>query len=335
MEKRERAAEARIAGLEAARDELRDRLASARTRDPVVASAPEGDLLIGVPEAAGTDLLRLVTRNLAPRLDVELRNLRLHKAGQARVGTPLGRKTAGVYAVDVRIHEVRGTVEPGPPQARFAGRRIDVTLPVRVSRGEGRATVRFRWDSKGIAGAVCGDFVTRIPVEGTLVPRTYPVKGSFALQLAEGRLTAVPSFPDIQMRLEVEPRPATWKALDRALGQRPWRCRAALGMVDVRGLVRRLLQQGLSVKIPARFFKPLRLPAGASPRLTLEGRTYTLAVNPREIVVGPRIVWYSADVSARRADGPSMQPPVPASSPTPAASPEPAASPTPSDSPVP
>jgi hypothetical protein len=239
---------------------------------------------------------------------VELRDLRLLKAGEARVGTPFGRRTAGAYALDVHVHEVRARLEPGPPEARFAGKRIDVALPVRLTRGEGRATLRLRWDSKGMAGAVCGDFQARIAVEGTLVPRTYPVKGSFGLDLEGGRLTAVPSFPDLELRLEVEPRPATWRAFGRVLRQRSWRCRAALGMVDVPGQVRRLLHKGLRVKIPPRVFKPLPLPAAASPQVTLEGRTYRLDVTPRAISIGPRVVWYSAAVRARRTDEPPASP---------------------------
>jgi hypothetical protein len=329
MQEREHAAERRLAHLEATRDALRSRLATLRTRDPVVASAPAGDLLIGVPEAAFGELLRLATRSLAPRLDVELHELRLQKAGTARVGTPFGRKTAGAYRLDAQVHEVEGTLEPGPPEARFSGRRIDVAVPMRLARGKGRATLRFRWESKGMAGAVCGDLQARIPVEGTLVPQTYPVKGSFALDLADGGLVAVPSFPDLEMRLVVEPGPSTWQALDRFIAQRSWRCRAALGIVDVPGLVRRLLQKGLPVKIPSQFFKPLRLPASAARQVTLEGRTYRLEVAPRELAVGPRLVWYAADVSTRRADRPAAAP-----SPTPPP-PEPAPSPSPTPSPTP
>jgi hypothetical protein len=310
MQEREHAAERRLAHLEATRDALRSRLATLRTRDPVVASAPAGDLLIGVPEAAFGEL-------------------RLQKAGTARVGTPFGRKTAGAYRLDAQVHEVEGTLEPGPPEARFSGRRIDVAVPMRLARGKGRATLRFRWESKGMAGAVCGDLQARIPVEGTLVPQTYPVKGSFALDLADGGLVAVPSFPDLEMRLVVEPGPSTWQALDRFIAQRSWRCRAALGIVDVPGLVRRLLQKGLPVKIPSQFFKQLRLPASAARQVTLEGRTYRLEVAPRELAVGPRLVWYAADVSTRRADRPAAAP-----SPTPPP-PEPAPSPSPTPSPTP
>jgi hypothetical protein len=74
------------------------------------------------------------------------------------------------------------------------------------------------------------------------------VSGSFALELADGALVATPSFPDLAVNLRLEPSPETWKALDRVLGQRSLQCRAALKLVDVPALVRRLLDRGLNVR---------------------------------------------------------------------------------------
>jgi hypothetical protein len=291
--------EARLADLERTRDALRAELASLRARDAITGSAPEGALLVGVPERAGAEILRHLVSGFLRQVEVEVRDLRVRKSGAVRVKPLIGRMTAGTYALDLRIQEVEGVLEPGVPKVRYEGGRVGVELPVRVARGEGRATLRFRWDSRGVAGAVCGDFAARIPVRGTVAPRTYPVRGVLEMTLAGDAIVATPSFPDLEVRLKIEPARESWEALDRVLGQRGFQCRAALRAADVPGLVRRLLDQGLKVKVPPRILRPLRFPAGLQREVTLGETTHELRVAPRQLLVSPRVVWYAADVSPR------------------------------------
>ena len=155
--------EGRLAALERTRDALRAELASLRARDAVTGAAPEGALLVGVPERAGAEIVRHLAAGFLKHVEVELRDLRVRRSGPVRVKPLVGRMTAGVYALDLRIHEVTGVLEPGVPRMRYEGGQVGLDLPLRIARGEGRATLRFRWDSKGVAGAVCGDFAARIP----------------------------------------------------------------------------------------------------------------------------------------------------------------------------
>ena len=202
---RELARDKRLDALERTRDELRARLAALRAKDPVVASAPKGDVLIGVPEAVGSDLIRHAAAAFLSRVEIELHDLLVHKTGRVRVKTLVGRMTPGSYDLEVRIRSLRGTLKPGVPQVRYRGRRIDVEAPVHLTHGEGRADLRLRWDSRGIAGAFCPDFQARFQVRGTVVPRTYAVAGRLEGGVSEGTLTAVPSFPDLEVNLRVEP----------------------------------------------------------------------------------------------------------------------------------
>jgi hypothetical protein len=291
--------EARLSALEGTRDALRAELASLRAQDGVTGSAPEGGLLVGVPERAGAEILRHLIAGFLKQVEVELRDLRFRKSGPIRVKPLIGRMTAGTYALDLHIHEVEGVLEPGVPKVRYGGGRVGVELPVRIARGEGRATLRFRWDSKGVAGAVCGDFAARVPVKGTLAPRTYPVRGDLDLTLAGDAIVATPSFPDLEVSLKIDPARESWDALDSVLSQRGFACRAALRAADVPGHLRRLLDQGLKLKVPPRLLRPLRIPAGPQREVTLGETTHELRVAPRELLVSPRVVWYAADVSPR------------------------------------
>jgi hypothetical protein len=290
--------ERRIAGLERTRDALLARLAALRTRDPIVSSAPAGDLAIGVPESVGAALLGEITTGFLRKVTIDLHDLRVHKSGRARIKTLFGRMSAGAYALDVRIHEVRGTLEPGKPKLHLSRERAAVEVPVSVVRGEGRATLAFRWDSRGIGNVACEDFAVRMPVTGRVLPRTYSVKGGFDVALAGDELLARPRFPAVRLKLAIEPSAKTWEDLDRVLGKRSFRCRAALKLVDVPGLVRGLLDRGIGVTVPQSVFRPLRLPAGLERNLTVGGRTHALQVTPREVRMTPSVLWYAADVRA-------------------------------------
>ncbi len=357
---RELARDERLDALERTRDELRARLASLRARDPVVASAPEGDVLIGVPEAVGSDLIRQAAAVFLSRVEIELHDLLVHKTGRVRVKTLLGRMTPGYYDLDVRIQTLRGILEPGAPQVRFRGRRIEVELPVRLTHGEGRAALRLKWDSRGLAGAFCPDFESRLEVTGTVVPRAYAVAGRLEGELSEGTLVAVPTFPDLEVNLRVEPSQASWRALERMLDQRGFRCRTALKLVDVPGQIRHALEKGFEVKVPRTIIKPLSFPAALQKEVAWEGRHSQLQVRPRTLELTRGFVWYSADVATEEMPAvspapstalPAEQPPVaspgPASlvapapqatsEPTPAATPgpTPAVTATPTPMPVP
>jgi hypothetical protein len=122
------------------------------------------------------------------------------------------------------------------------------------------------------------------------------VRGTFALELVDGRLVATPSFPDLAIKLQVEPSPQTWAALDRVLGQRSLGCRAALKLVDVPGLVRRLLDRGFTVKVPSTIFRPLRLPVGLRREVKVGERTHLVQMIPRRVSLTPQIAWLSADL---------------------------------------
>jgi hypothetical protein len=306
LELRERRRAERIASLQRTRDELRARLLALSAKDPVVASAPDAEVLVGVPEGLATEMLGRITTRLVRQIEVVLRDLDVHKAGEVHTKSFL--KTPGRYRVDLRIHEVTGVLEPGAPKLDFRGDSIAVALPVKLARGDGRATLRFRWDSRGIAGLACGDFRARVPVTGRVVPRTYPVSGGFTLELVDGTLVATPSFPDLKVNLQVEPSPETWKEVNRVLAQRSPQCRAALKLVNVPALLQRVLDRGFNVKVPPRVFKPLRLPAVLRREVAVGGRTHLVLAAPRQLAVTPKVVWLGADVQSERGPAPPSAP---------------------------
>jgi hypothetical protein len=313
--------EARIARLRREADRLESRLRVLVAKDPVMAAAPAGDLLVGLPEREGQDVLGQLATGFLGEARLELRNLRVRKSGQVRTNTPFGRMTPGAYSLDLRIHEVHGVLQPRAPRVSLEGAAVAVELPVRVSRGEGRATLFFKWDSRGLAGAFCGDFSVRLPVAGKVVPRTYTARGRFDFSLEQGEVVATPVFPDLVFNLQVEPSEQTWRAVARVLADRGAGCRAALKLVDVPALLRRMLAKGFNVKVPPRVLKALRRPATVRRELTVEARTYALEASPRRLAAAPRFLWYAADVSLAAPRTAEATPSPPPASPPPAPAP--------------
>ena len=304
-----------LAALENTRDLLRERLATLRAGDARISQAPEADVLIGMPVALSSALVQQVTRGFLDQVEITLRDIAVHKQDDIRAKTRLGTLKPGHFKLAMMLHEVRALLKPGAPEVDFEGNRLSLALPVELAEGQGRATVSFEWDSRGLGSVVCEDFKAVQPVSGRVAPRSYTVKGAFVLSVEEGLLVAKPDFPDLAVRLIVEPSEETWRGVDAAIKKRSWKCEKALNAVNVPAILKGLLAKGLNVRIPKRIFKPIRLPAGLQTSVSIEGKPYALGVAPLALRVTPDILWFGADVSATR--GPAAPaaapPPSPAS----------------------
>ncbi len=312
-----------LAALEHARDELRERLTRARAADPRLAQAPDADVLIGMPVGFTSALARQLTQGLLDQVQISLRGIRVQKEGVVKTKVLLSTIQPGHYALDLTLHEASAVLKPGAPRVDFQGKRLGVSVPVTVTQGQGRATAKFAWDSQGLGKVVCEDFNLTQPVAARVVPRTYDVKGAFVLSVEGGALVARPDFPDIVLRVGIEPTEETWKAIGEEIEKRSWICQAVLKKVDVPKLLRDWLAQGFEVPIPRSLFKPIRLPAAVQQSVTFEGKPYALGVRFFDLRLTPYILWYGANVDVRLAE----PPPAPPASPPASASPSPLATP--------
>jgi hypothetical protein len=294
-----------LAVLEEERDALRARLAALREKDERLREAPAADVVIGMPVAFAGGLVRHVTAGYLDQVEISLRDISLHKEAEVetRAGL-LGRVRPGRYTLDVKLHEVRALLRPGEPALAVKGQGVTLDLPVTLAEGQGRATVEFAWDSRGLGKLLCEDFKVSQAVVGRVVPARYRARGSFAFALEDDALVAVPRFPDLRVNVHVEPSEATWQGLDRAIEERSWRCEAALRKVKVARLVQGVLAKGFDVTVPRSVFRPVRLPAGVQQSLSLEGRHYALRARARDLRITARDVWYGADVGSKVTDAP-------------------------------
>jgi hypothetical protein len=289
----------RLAELRAERDALQGRV-----RDAVLArgeksmlDAPKGGLMVGIPTSFTASVVEQVVTGLFGETTLTLRNLKVHKEGDVKAKMLIRKKRLGAYVLDVNIHEVQGVLRPGKPTLRFGRNRIDIDLPVQLAEGSGNAELKFKWDSKAMAAKVaCGDVDVTREVHGGVIPEDYHVSGHFGIASAGPAIVLSPQFPDLAVRIYVDPSEQAWAIVDEVVKARRKGCEIALNKVDIKEKLGGILGRGFNVKIPQKIFKPIRLPAGVSQSLEVQGIQLALQVKPTGVLVSNNRIWYGADV---------------------------------------
>ena len=292
-----------MAALTAKRDRLQ-----ARFREVVVAhgekslaQAPRADVMLGIPTSLTASILEQVVTGLLGETTLTLKNLKVHKAGVVRAKMLLRKRTLGQYVLDVRIQRIRGLLKPGPPKLGFGGNTVEVTLPVVLAEGGGEAELGFKWDSKGVeANVVCGDIDIKRAVSGGVVPQSYELSGSFAIAAVGETVVLRPRFPDLMVRIFVDPSEQAWGVVDGVVKEQRKGCEIALTKVDIKEKLGGILGRGFNVRIPQKILKPVVLPAGVRQSLRVQGVDLALEVKPTGVLVAEDRIWYGADFDVRR-----------------------------------
>jgi hypothetical protein len=236
--------------------------------------------------------------HLEPDVEVE-------EGGEIRVKVLVARVKAGDWRVHLTIHRIDGILRAETPAVTVTGtNRLGVTVPVTLEEGRGEATLRFRWDAAGVAGAVCGDFETTQHITGRVLPAGYTIDGAFVLSANERTIVAQPEFPAEKFRLIVDLSPESWDDVRRTLASQDkiFKCGIALNPPDVIQKLRDLGRKGFNVKLPRSIFRTVELPASVSEAVTVENRRVELSVRPNVLRVTPRTFWYSAAVKTAISD---------------------------------
>jgi hypothetical protein len=292
--------EAEIAQLIAKRDALQEKI-----RTLVIAAgekslerAPRAGIMIGVPTALTQSIAEQVVGGFFSQMTLTLRNLKAHKAGDVKVKMLFRKKQVGVYDLAVNIIEIQGVLKPGKPRFRFANGRLGLTLPVALAEGHGRAELRFRWDSKGLAAnMVCGDMEVTKEVTGGVVPAEYVLSGDFAVTTQGEAVTLRPEFEELAVRIAVNPSDQAWGVVDEVLKEQRAGCEMALDKIDIKAKLAAIVGRGFNVKIPKKLLRPIHLPAGLRQSLEVQGLRLAVEVKPTAVLVSPDRLWYGADVA--------------------------------------
>jgi hypothetical protein len=312
---------AEIAALEKERDLLRPKLDALIARDPRIAGMPKTPVRVGVPTTLARELIERVTAGFVDHVTLELKNLKVNKTGSVKKVVTLGQ-----YELHVVIKRVSGRLKTGKPSVTFGGNRIQLSMPVTVASGSGNANISFKWDGKGVSGAVCGDLNVNQDVTGGVKPASYPVSGSLVLTATAEEILAVPKFPLIKINLKVDPSDESWAAVQKILDDQEGVCGYVVDKVNILKIVQGLIDRGFNVRLPTEKIKPMAIPVGIEPTMQVEGRQVALGIKVGELAITSDMIWLGANVSvdvgavgAAKAPSPAVSP----SAPAPTASPKP------------
>lgn len=265
------------------------------------AHAPSGSVLIGVPTRFVEQVVDQLVRGIFSEVRLRLSGITVHHEADVKAKV-LFTQTVGHFILDVNVQEVEALLKPSQPQFAFGGNTIGVRLPVTVSEGRGRGTVRFRWKGKGLAGAVCGDMDVSPDVSSRVRPSTHTLAGEFRLAAEGETLVATPRLRPLKLKLVLEPTAETWATLASTVEDvkedKNGICRMAIRKVDVPSIVRGVIRKGFDATIPGDLVGPITLPASVEQSVELEGRTVTLGARPVGLHVTPRMIWYGAAMGA-------------------------------------
>ena len=285
-----------IASLKAQRDSLVARGDTLVKNAELLQRIPSGDVLIGLPTPFVDQLVRDIITGWFHDVELHLKGLRVRKAGEVKAKMVVKKRTIGSYDLDLTLDDVRGKLQPGEPKLSFGGDIIRIALPLRVASGSGKATIKFVWDSKGMASPVCGELAATREVSGTVRRADYDVQGRMVLSAVSGALMADPDFPELAVRLFIDPSPESVKVLEDLLATKGGACGIAVGKAKVGDRVLGLVDKGFLVKIPQKFFRPLRLPIAVETSVPMQDNRMALKVTPSGLAVTSAAIWLGANV---------------------------------------
>jgi hypothetical protein len=281
-----------IRRLEVEQDSLRARAAGLIREDPNLADLPTDDVVIRVPTSFLRGVIERVMGSVVENVTLRLSGIKAHVAKPVKKIV-----TIGEFVLDVEIHEVLGKLTTEKPDLEFGDDRIAMSLPINVIEGAGRATLRFQWDGKRLAGVTCGDLDVTKTLTATVIPARYVVSGSMAVQALDNRIVCTPDFPETRIRLQVKPTQAAWDTVHALLAEKHGVCGWVLDKVNVPRILEGIIQEkGINVKLPVDKIRPFTLPAGVQDTLTLAGRMYTFNTRTNVLRVEPAAVVYGADI---------------------------------------
>ena len=283
---------AQIQALEKERAALRERMNDLMVKDPRIPGMPDSPVRVGVPTSLARDLIRRVLAGFVDQVTLELKNLKVRKHGRVKKVVTLGE-----YDLDVLITRVSGRLKTGRPEVTFGGNEVTLALPVTIASGSGRATIRFKWDGKSVAGATCGDLEVTREVWGGVRPDTYPLSGGLVLKATAEEILAEPRFPLIKVNLKVDPSRESWDSVQKILDEKEGVCGYVLDKVDVRAILERLVNKGFNVRLPTEKIKPMAVPVGIEPTMEVRGQPVALGIKLGRLAITEQMIWLGANVS--------------------------------------
>jgi hypothetical protein len=293
-----------MALLKEAYDHLHERLEKAAATEPLVAAAfaDRGQVVLAIRSGLIEELAGNVARRYLDRVTVDLSGVEGHKSGQLRKKTLLGRIKIGEWSVSLDLGDLMGHLRAGSPRVGLRGPDlIDVELPVDVQETEGEGTLRFGWDSAGLANVACKDFEMTREIRGRVLAQRHLVSGALRLHNSGESLTATPVFPDRRIRLKLDLTARSWGVVEAALRSQDTSGKCGTLMNPDKGLehLKELAARGITVRLPRSVFRTVRLPTRLQNSVKVNRRTVGLRLAAESLRIETATLWASISVQVQ------------------------------------
>jgi hypothetical protein len=278
----------------AARKAIQERVADLAARDSLWQGLIESDR--DVVAVVPLSILQQLCDRLAggylrtARVDFDP-DLREELDEQVRVrvlGAPVG---AGRIKGVLRVERLRGRVRVrGEPVVRLLPPdQLELTVPVRVEEGEGRARASLRWDPGFLVAIVCGGFEFEETLVGGVVPFSHSLRTRirFAVEGPVMRGRPVVRRDRVHVPWELTPSSrakvrATLKEQDKFL-----KCGVVMDPDSVLVKLERLLRDKVHVNLPGTLFGPFVLPVALRQEVDAGEFRIISTVRDPEVAVRP------------------------------------------------
>lgn len=288
-----------IAALEGERERLRTQLAEVVAKDSRLRDAPNDPIRIGVPTTVVKELAAKLVTSVADRVTIELDDLRVRKQGEVRRLLPLGE-----YDLRLRVNRIVARLHADVPELTFGGNQIRAVMPVRVTSGNGSATIDFQWDGRTVAGAVCGDMHVVEQVGGTVKPRSYRASAAVKVAATDSAIVLTPRISPLRLHIQVEPSRASWAKVRTLLESKGGLCGFVVDRVNILESLEQLMARGFNVRVPVERVKAVALPVGIEPTFVVRGESVQVGIRAADLLVTPEMIWLGVAVYSRHANSP-------------------------------
>jgi len=301
----------RMARLKASYDHLHDRLEKAAATEPLVSSAfaTRGQVVVAIRSGLIEELAGNVARRYLDHVKVDLSGFETEKDGEIEQKTFLGKLSLGEWRVAVDLGGLVGDLRAGSPRVGLrAPDLIDIELPVDVRQTEGAATLRFSWDSSGLAKLVCKDFELTRDIHGRVLPQRHVLAGALRLANDGENLTATPEFPDRHVQLKLDLTDASWATVEEALRSQNTSGKCGMLMKPDKGvaLLKDLAARGISVSLPKKMFRTVTLPARMHESVKVNKRRVRVALTAQKLRIDGATLWSSVALHVQPTAGPAI-----------------------------
>jgi hypothetical protein len=287
--------------LRGERERLRAVLTHLAARDPSLRGAPRDDIALGLRWRFAQKLTERAVAQVIDRAPLDLEGLRVQKRGDVRKRILLGRVHVGSWQLRLDVHQMSGVLRTGRPRVACEDEsRVAVAMPVSLREGRARATLRFAWNSRGVANLICRDFRLRQVVEAVVVPQTHELTGELLLTTDGETVVARPRIHGRRLRVRVQPSKRSWGLAEQALRAQDtfWRCGLALRPEDVLDQLHELVSRGISIRLPTLEPGAIHVPVRFYRRIGPGRGRVELRLHAGSLAVTPEAIWYDASIES-------------------------------------